>query len=98
MTTAWELGVALDVEEALCPFAWRVRAVLREQGDAGRNVRVADPAFGCLEDPAHRSGLREVVVGQERRADGAGRPVDHDVGEQLIQTEPSFDVAVAVTQ
>src|SRR5215213_4168023 len=37
-----------------------------------------------------------VVVGAERRADGAGGPVQGDDGEQLVAAEPALEVAVAV--
>ena len=36
------------------------------------------------------------VVRPERGADGAGDPVEHDVGQQLVLGEAALDVAVAV--
>ena len=52
-------------------------------------------------DPLARGGQRRLavadgVVGPERRPDGAGDPVDHDVGQQEVLAEAGLDVAAAV--
>src|SRR5882757_7228871 len=44
----------------------------------------------------HPGSVSAEVIGVEGRSDGAGEPIEADVGEHLIAGEDAFDIAAAI--
>ena len=63
------LRPALHVEEALRPFTGRAADIRREERERRRDFGGTGPLLHPLLDPGQRAGIREIVVGQERRTD-----------------------------
>src|SRR5437867_3407560 len=74
---------ALDVVDALGPGPRRVQDLAGERGVGCRHL----DALVVGEGPG---AVAPREVGPERRVDGAGEPVEHDVGQQLVLREAAL--------
>ncbi len=83
------LGPPADVVHPLRPRARRAHDLLGERGVGRRHL----DASAVRHRPR---GVEARVVGPEGRVDGAGHPVDHHVGEQLVLGEAPLHLPVAV--
>src|SRR5207253_1726654 len=88
VATARHLGPTLDVETGLGPAAWAARQLLREHRDADGRLLHLGPATAVL--------ATRLVIHVCSAGDAVGRPVKHDVREQLVLRVHALDVAAAV--
>src|SRR5262249_31967255 len=89
MTAARELRPTPDVADALDPAARRHRDLEGEGGDRRRH----GDALAWLK--AQRAQAR-LAVEADRGGDGAGEPVDRDIGQERVAADDALDIARAI--